>query len=90
MDELTRAVDAKNEGQQLAQTDNSYASITQQIQEIDVAVAQAQETIADRKLANANDLNRIKQLREERARLNRRRRVFADAKHRLQMIDEGL
>lgn len=90
MNEVQRAVDAENENRALTEAQNNYASVSQQIQELDQEDAQSDMEIAKARAIIQSEQQAKRLRREERVRLNRRRRVFYNARHQLKMIDEGL
>lgn len=90
MSETDRAVDAVNEGRALEETTAHYATAQQQIQELDVADQKSRARIAAAQESIRSERASIQTRAEDRRRIARKRRVFANAKHQLQMIDEGL
>lgn len=88
--DINTEVAAQNEQQSLARAEADYASISQQIQQLDVADEQARIRIAALDEEKRSLRESIRLRAEVRRRYNRRRRVYFDATHRLKLIDEGL
>lgn len=90
MSELTRAVSAEQEKRAISETQDHYATVVQQISELERENSEARIRIIAAQEAIRTEREGIHLRDEEKRRLNRRRRVFATASHQLKMIDEGL
>lgn len=90
MSEAGRAIDAVDERRALDETKAHYDTAQRQIQELDVADQTSRVRIATAQEAIRSEREAIRIRAEDRRMVKRQKRVFANAKHQLQMIREGL